>query len=99
MELEKKNKLIREKEILYFLREIIKALVSSDSIEEMSKMVYNFLKDKYGECTIGIAVNSPKEKRISDCFFFEKDEQLVFEDILYSEGSSSKLLKSVLDKK
>ena len=93
------HKLMREKEILYFIREIIKALVSANSIEEMSKMVYHFLKETYGECTIGIAVNSPKEKRISDCFFFEKDERLDFEDILYSEGETSKLLKAVLDKK
>jgi len=96
---EDSHKLMREKEIFYFIREITKALVSTNSIEDMSNMVYNFLKDHYGECTIGIAVNSPKEKRISDCFFFEKDERLDFEDILYSEGSASKLLKAVLDKK
>ena len=93
------DKLIKIKEILYFIREITKALVSTNSIEEMSKMVYKFLKETYGECTIGIAVNYPKEKKISDCFFFEKDLRLDFEDILYSEGSASKLLKSVLDKK
>ena len=93
------DKLMREKDILYFVREITKALVSTSSIEQMSKIVYNFLRDSYGECTIGIAVNYPKEKRISDCFFFEKNERLDFEDILYSEGSASKLLKAVLDKK
>lgn len=96
---EDSNKLMREKEILYFIREITKALVSTNSIEDMSNMVYNFLKDRYGECTIGIAVNSPKKSRISDCFFFENDERLDFEDILYSEESGSKLLKAVLDKK
>ncbi|UUV18365.1 GGDEF domain-containing protein [Fusobacteria bacterium ZRK30] len=93
------HKLMREKDILYFVREITKALVSTSSIEQMSKIVYNFLRDSYGECTIGIAVNYPKEKRISDCFFFEKNERLDFEEILYSEGSASKLLKAVLDKK
>ncbi len=93
------HKLMREKEILYFIREITKALVSTNSIKEMSKMVYHFLKATYGECTIGIAVNYPKEKKISDCFFFEKDQRLDFEDILYSEKGASKLLKAVLDKK
>ncbi|MCS5421821.1 MULTISPECIES: sensor domain-containing diguanylate cyclase [Psychrilyobacter] len=92
-------KLMREKNILYFIREITKALLSTSSIEEMSKMVYTFLKDSYGECTIGLAVNYPKEKKISDCFFFEEDKRLDFEEILYSEGSSSKLLKAVLNKK
>jgi len=92
-------KLMREKNILYFIREITKSLVSSNSIEDMSKMIYFFLKDRYGECTIGIGVNFPKEKKISDCFFFEDDKRLDFEDILYSEGSASKLLKSVLNKK
>jgi GGDEF domain-containing protein len=96
---EDSHKLMREKEILYFIREITKALVSTNSIEEMSKMVYHFLKATYGECTIGIAVNYPKEKKISDCFFFEKDQRLDFEDILYSEKGASKLLKAVLDKK
>ncbi len=93
------HKLMREKDILYFVRKITKALISTSSIEQMSKIVYNFLRDSYGECTIGIAVNYPKEKRISDCFLFEKNERLDFEDILYSEGSASKLLKAVLDKK
>ncbi len=93
------HKLMREKNILYFIREITKALVSSNSIEDISKMIYNFLKDRYGDCTIGIAVNFPKEKKISDCFFFEDDKRLDFKDILYSEGSASKLLKSVLSKK
>lgn len=96
---EDSHKLMREKNILYFISEITKALVSSNSIEDMSKMVYNFLKGRYGECTIGIAVNYPKEKKVSDCFFFEDDKRLDFEDILYSEGSASKLLKSVLNKK
>lgn len=93
------NKLMREKEIFYFIRKIIKALVSTNSIEDMSKMVYDFLKSRYGECTIGIAVNCPKKNKVTDCFFFENDERLVFEDILYSEGNHSKLLKSILDKK
>ena len=96
---EDSHKLMREKNILYFIREITKALVSSNSIEDMSKMVYNFLKGRYGECTIGIAVNYPREKKVSDCFFFEDDKRLDFEDFLYSEGSASKLLKSVLNKK
>jgi diguanylate cyclase (GGDEF)-like protein len=96
---EESQKLMREKNILYFIREITKALLSSNSIEEMSKKVYTFLKDNYGECTIGLAVNLPKEKKVSDCFFFENEEKLDFEDILYSEGSASKLLKSILNKK
>ncbi|MGB6129936.1 MAG: GGDEF domain-containing protein [Psychrilyobacter sp.] len=98
-DIENSCKLIREKNILYFIREITKALVSTRSIEEMSKMVYTFLKNSYGDCTIGLAVNYPKEKKISDCFFFENNERLDFEEILYSEGSASKLLKAVLNKK
>ena len=98
-DIENSCKLMREKNILYFIREITKALVSTRSIEKMSKMVYTFLKKSYGDCTIGLAVNYPKEKKVSDCFFFENNERLDFEEILYSEGSASKLLKSVLNKK
>jgi len=85
----------REKEVFYFVREIAKTVVSTTSIKEMSRRVYDSMRDVYGECTIGIAVNSPETERICDCFYHEMDRCLEFEDISYLE-KESKLLKAIL---
>ncbi len=90
-----KLQLQREKEVFYFVREIAKAVVSTVSIKEMSRRVYESMKRVYGECTIGIAVNSPEKEKIYDCFYHEMDRCLDFEDIPYEE-KDSKLLKAIL---
>lgn len=93
--LREKLQLQREKEVFYFVREIAKTVVSTVSIKEMSRRVYESMKRVYGECTIGIAVNSPETERVYDCFYHEMDRCLDFEDISYLE-KESKLLKAIL---
>ena len=57
------------------------------------------MKKYFGECAIGIAVNSPKERKLTQCFYYEYDKKLDFDDIPYSRGWDSKLLKAVLTQK
>lgn len=90
-----KLKLQREREAFYFVKELAKVVVSTNSIRDMSKRVYESMRSAYGECTIGIAVNSPEMERICDCFYHEMDRFLDFEDIPYTE-KESKLLKAIL---
>jgi len=96
--LRERFQLKREKEILSFVREVAKAVVSTTSIKEMSKRVYESMRAMYGECTIGIAVNSPETEKICDCFYHEMGKCLDFEDISYLE-KESKLLKAILHEK
>jgi len=88
----------REMEVFFLIKEITKSILSASSIKEKSKRVYEFMKGKYGECTVGIAVNDIKSQRLCDCFYYENDECLDFEDVLYAERGTSKLLKAVLTK-
>ncbi len=90
-----KLKLQREREVFYFVRELAKAVASTNSIRDMSKSVYESMRKAYGECTIGIAVNSTERERVCDCFYHEMDRCLDFEDIPYTE-KESKLLKAIL---
>ena len=87
-------------EVIYILRELIKAITSTLSLQKVSKRVYLYMQSKYGECTFGLAVNYPDKQIISDCFYYEKGELLEFDLIEYSEGTkNSRLLKAVLEKK
>ncbi len=90
-----KLKLERERKAFYFVKELAKVIVATTSIREMSKRVYESMRKVYGECTIGIAVNSSERERVCDCFYHEMDECLDFEDISYTE-KESKLLKAIL---
>lgn len=86
--------------VIYILRELIKAITSTLSLQKVSKRVYLYMQSKYGECTFGLAVNYPDKKIISDCFYYEKSDLLEFDLIKYSEGiENSSLLKAVLEKK
>ncbi|WP_281833582.1 sensor domain-containing diguanylate cyclase [Propionigenium maris] len=90
-----KLKLQRERKAFYFVKKLAKVIVSTNSIKEMSKKVYESMRQAYGECTIGIAVNSPERERVCNCFYHEMDRCLDFEDIPYNE-KESKLLKTIL---
>lgn len=87
-------------DVIYILRELIKAITSTLSLQKVSKRVYLYMQSKYGECTFGLAVNYPDKQIISDCFYYEKGDLLEFDLIEYSEGiENSRLLKAVLEKK
>lgn len=103
---EKKVALLREKEELIdvahtldLVTEISQVIVSTSSIKEMSKKLYLEMKRNFGECSIGIATNSRKERRLEDCFYHEFDTCFDFGDIFYSDLGGSKLLEAVLNQK
>lgn len=89
----------REKELNILIKEIVKAVISTDSIEVMSQRVYTYMKEHYGECTFGLAVNSPEKRIVNDFFFYERGNLLEAEDISYDVGSDSKMLKTIFSNK
>lgn len=85
--------------MLNLVTEISQIIVSTNSIDDISKRFYIEMKKNFGECAIGIAVNSPQEKMLKHCFFHEFDRRMEFDDIPYEKNSKSKLLKAVIKKK
>lgn len=94
-----KRKLKSTTHILNLVTEISEVVVSINSIDEISKKMYYEMKKNFGECAIGIAVNSPKERKLKRCFYYEFDKRLEFNDICYERKAKSKMVKSVLDKR
>lgn len=85
--------------ILDLVTKISQVIIATDSIDAISNKLYGEMKKYFGECAIGIAVNSPKERKLTHCFYYEYDKKLDFDDIPYSRGEGSKLLKAVLTQK
>lgn len=84
---------------LDLVTKISQVIIATDSIKDISNKLYSEMKKYFGECAIGIVVNSPKERKLTQCFYYEYDKKLDFNDIPYSRGEESKLLKVVLSKK
>lgn len=82
--------------ILDLVTKISQIIIATDSIDDISNKLYREMKRYFGECAIGIAVNSHKEMKLTQCFYYEYDKKLDFDDIPYSRGSGSKLLQAVL---
>lgn len=88
-----------EKELNGLIKDIVKAIISTASVDEMSKRVYRYLKDHFGECTFGLAINNVVERKVTNIYFYENEEVLKTEDISYDEGEKSKFLKTIFSKK
>ncbi len=80
---------------LNLVTEISEIIVSTNSINDISRKLYIEMKKNFGEAAIGIALNSETEKRLKNCFYYEFDEKLEFNDILYYEVDRSYLLDAV----
>lgn len=89
----------RENELNILIKDIAKAVISTDSIKMMSQRVYTYMKEHYGECTFGLAVNSIEERKISEFFIYEMGALLDVEDIPYEKLNESKMVKAVLSNK
>lgn len=87
--------LIKDK-LIGFTKELLHTVLVAASLEEISQTVYRYMKDNYGECTVGFAIHSSEKERLHNCFYYENEELLKFEDITYSELKKSKLLRAVL---
>lgn len=88
-----------EKELNGLIKDIVKAIISTASIDEMSKRVYRYLKDHFGECTFGLAVNNIVERKLTNIYFYENEEVLKMDDISYENGEKSKFLETIFSKK
>ena len=69
----------REMEVFFLIKEITKSILLTSSIKGKSEKAYRFMKERYGECTVGLAVNDPEGEKLYDCFYYEGDECLDFE--------------------
>jgi len=104
-EMEKKSLLVTKEVLedtahtLDLVTKISEIIVSTNSIKEMSKDLYHEMKSIFGECTIGLAINSEVHHRLEDCFYYEYDNCLEFDNINYSELKNSRLVETVINDK
>lgn len=85
--------------ILDLVTDLSEIVVSTKSVDEISKKMYFEMKKNFGECVIGIAINSEDELKLKDCFYYELNKKLKFNDVSYLDPKDSKLLKAVLNQR
>lgn len=102
-EMEKKSLLVTKEVLedtahtLDLVTKISEIIVSTNSIKEISINLYHEMKGVFGECTIGLAINSEEHHRLEDCFYYEYDNCLEFDNINYSELKNSRLVEAVVN--